>query len=317
MTCQHPSILKLLAVATTAAYGITFQAVGCTEITYATNPNYPPYGWATDDVSYRGASKELLNLLVPQGVALKPVVVPWQRAQIMAKKGDIDMLLSIRVTPEREQYLNFFPAPAFANSIVIFALQDSQLKTASWSHLQKYRGGVSRGDSFGSGFDEYLKQNLSVEVALNMTANFKKLALGRIDYFVSSEYLGRAYLARRPEVRKAKIVSLMPPVNTDMIHFAFSKSSACNSLMATMNARLAELNRKGVPQRLLNEALKDGLHNPRANGTALDMPIPRPNLANPDDGNATDIPLNAPDGRPSSSAPRGGQTRSGPPIPFL
>lgn len=239
-----------------AAIGAGSWAGACTEISYAANSNYPPYSWTTDGVSYRGASQDLLELLVPAGIAVKPVVVPWVRTLAMAERGQIDLLLSLRVTPEREKYLNFFSSPAFANNIVVFVLKDSPLKAADWALMKNFRGGVSRGDSFGNGFDEYLKQYLFVEESINMVNNFKKLSIGRIDYFVTGEYLGRAYLSNNPDKNMTGIVALQPPISTGTIHFAFSKDSPCNALAVPMNARLAELIRQGVPAKLLNEALK-------------------------------------------------------------
>lgn len=244
-----------LGVFTLCGNAVSSAASDCPLISYATNPIYPPFGWTEDGKNYLGASTRLLELLVPPGVGLKPIVVPWIRAQGMAEKGQIDLLLSIRATPEREKYLNFISSPAFSNAIVAFALKESPLKSADWVKMQSFRGGVSRGDSFGNGFDEYLKQKLNVEVSLNMATNFKKLALGRIDYFVSGEYLGRAYLASKSAEDKFHIVPLKPPISSGNIHFAFAKNSPCNDLVASMNAKLAELNRQGVPQRLLDEAL--------------------------------------------------------------
>nr|WP_295077410.1 transporter substrate-binding domain-containing protein [uncultured Roseateles sp.] len=248
--------VKRLIALTLAVMALACQASGCTEISYAANANYPPYSWTTDGLSYRGASKDLLDMVLPAGVALKPVIVPWVRTLAMAERGQIDLLLSLRITPEREKYLNFFPAPAFANSIVVFVLKDSPLKTADWALMRNFRGGLSRGDTFGNGFDDYLKQYLSVEEAVNMVNNFKKLSMGRIDYFVTGEYLGRAYLSNNPDKEVTGIVALQPPISSGSIHFAFTKDSPCNGLAVAMNARLAELIRQGVPAKLLNEALK-------------------------------------------------------------
>ena len=98
----------------------------CDTLVYATNPSYPPYGWSEDHHSYRGASIDLLPLLVPAGVKLQAVVYPWKRAQQMAQEGRIDLLLSLRKTPEREAYLLFSHHPIFANPIAIFRLRDKQ-----------------------------------------------------------------------------------------------------------------------------------------------------------------------------------------------
>jgi polar amino acid transport system substrate-binding protein len=71
-------------------------------ITWATNPNYPPYSWSVSDAEYTGACIELLSMIAPKGYVFKAVVVPWARAQAMAEEGRIDMLINIRKTPERD-----------------------------------------------------------------------------------------------------------------------------------------------------------------------------------------------------------------------
>ena len=62
-------------------------AAQCDTLVYATNPSYPPYGWSEDQHSYRGASIDLLPLLIPGHIKLQAVVYPWKRAQQMAQEG--------------------------------------------------------------------------------------------------------------------------------------------------------------------------------------------------------------------------------------
>ncbi|GAA5176715.1 hypothetical protein GCM10025771_12120 [Niveibacterium umoris] len=230
-------------------------AADCTVLRYATNPNYPPFSWPGERDDYKGASVELLKLVAPPGVTLVPMVFPWKRSQAMAEAGEIDLLLSLRITPERERYLSFTRAAAFANPIVVFVPETSPIKYADWQTLKDYRGGVSLGDAFGNGFDEYMRDNLKVETALTMVENFRKLKLGRIDYFVSGDYLGRAYLRSAAGKSGIRITSVNPPISNGTIHFGFSRKSPCLALLQAMDARLAEQNTRGTPARLLDEAL--------------------------------------------------------------
>lgn len=227
----------------------------CSRLVFATNPNYPPFSWVQDKARYRGASVALLQKISLPGVTMEAVIYPWNRAQAMARAGLIDLLLSLRITPEREQYLAFTRSPAFPNPIVVFAAEDGPLKTADWKLLEKYRGGVSLGDSFGGGFDAYMKEHLRVEVAETMTENFKKLRVQRIDYFVSGEYLGRAYLRSTEGQGERRVIALSPPVSREYIHFAMSRKSPCLKLLPLIDEKLRELMRQGVPARLLEEAL--------------------------------------------------------------
>jgi polar amino acid transport system substrate-binding protein len=229
------------------------QAAECQRIRYATNPEYPPYSWSIDGKTYEGAAEALLRQAVPPGITLEALVYPWKRAQEMAARGKIDLLLAIRPTPEREATLDFTQAPAFPNPISVFTHTNSPLVYQKWSDLKGYRGGVSVGDAFGQDFDEYLQNNLKVEEAGSLEDNFRKLERGRIDYFISSYYLGQAYVTALK--RKASIHIWLPPVTDKDTYFAFSKASPCAALLPMFDERLRKLNRAGVPPKLLEQAM--------------------------------------------------------------
>ncbi len=223
-------------------------------LVYSTNPQYPPYDWAVGDSAFAGASVELLALCLPPGVEARPMVVPWKRAQEMAKQGRLDLLLSLRITPERSAYLEFTTHRAFPNPIDVFVRSGSPNSLRSWSDLKPYIGGVSLGDTFGAGFDEYWRAELKVDEAPTMVENFRKLDAGRIDWFVSGLYLGKAYLATHRT--RHKIVALDPPISTGSIYFGFSKLSRWSSLVPEVSRRLEELDRAGVPERLIQKYLE-------------------------------------------------------------
>lgn len=222
----------------------------CQSIVYSTNPNYPPYDWAEGE-DFDGATIELLKQAMPPGVRLTPLVVPWKRALFLAEAGEIDLLASLRITPERSRYLQFTSHRAFPNPIVLFIRADRPFPFHHWDDLKGRLGGVSLGDTFGGGFDEYLQQHLTVEEAPGMAENFRKLAAGRIDYCVTSLYVGQAYLARHPSAQA--IIALSPPISDQDIHFAMSKRSPCLRLLEPISAKLEELDSAGVPEALLRQ----------------------------------------------------------------
>lgn len=225
----------------------------CQTLVYSTNPNYPPYDWAVDDTRFEGASIELLKMAAPPGVRLKPVVYPWKRALELARMGEIDLLVSLRITPERSAFLAFTTHRAFPNPIVVFVPRERCFRFNTWADLKSKLGGISMGDTFGGGFDQYLRKELHFEEAQGMEQNFQKLAAGRIDYFVTSKYVGEAYAATHAQ--KHNFVALSPPISEQDIYFGFSKASPCAGLLEQMSQRLKELDRKGVPEKLLKRYL--------------------------------------------------------------
>ncbi|GAB3257204.1 transporter substrate-binding domain-containing protein [Chitinimonas naiadis] len=252
-----------------------WAGAACDKLVYATNPKYPPYGWAEDEVRYQGAAVALLKLVAPANVTLQPAFYPWKRALSMAESGEIDLLLALRITPDRQRYLSFTRSRAFHNPIVVFVAANSPIRTAEWPGLAAYRGAVSAGDFFGSGFDEYLKTSLKVEVAPTMVENFKKLRAGRVDYFVTGEQLGRAYLRNTEGALSGSIVALKPAISDGDIHFGFSKKSACLGLLEAMDEKLEQLDRKGVPAKLLDEAMEQFAGRASFNWKGEAAPVPR------------------------------------------
>lgn len=256
----HLAVLLLLAPA--SAFAGTLVAprapaapkAVCGALVYSTNPAYPPYDWAVGENEFAGASIDLLTMALPPGVKLQPAVYPWPRALTLAKEGRIDLLVSLRITPERSEFLEFTTHRAFPNPIVVFVRKNQAFPFKSWADLKLKKGGISQGDTFGNGFDEYLRRELTVEVSPTMENNFMKLDAGRIDYFVTSKYVGMAYAATHSS--RHGIRTLSPAISQQDIHFGFSKASPCVGLLEEVSLRLKQLDHKGVPEQLLRKHLR-------------------------------------------------------------
>jgi polar amino acid transport system substrate-binding protein len=218
---------------------------------YSTNPQYPPYDWAVDANTFAGAGIELLQKVVPPNVILKPAVYPWRRSFLLAESGEIDLLMPIRITEERKVFLQFLPHRAFPNPIVVFARADRKMKFRKFEDLKPYLGGISLGDTFGGGFDEYWQKELRIEPAVSMVENFRKLDLGRIDYFVTGYYTGMVFLKANGLAKR--INALDVPVSTTDIYFGFSRKYRDTEVMNYINARLEALDKQGELERLLTK----------------------------------------------------------------
>jgi polar amino acid transport system substrate-binding protein len=235
----------------------------CETITYSANPQYPPYHWATDSGRFEGASMELLSKLIPDNVKLKPVVFPWKRVLRMAEHGEIDLVLNLRKTPEREFFLVFADRPSFANPIVVFVRQNRSFPYVQWSDLKGKSGRISLGDKFGGGFDEYWPNELAVQESGNMEENFKLLQDGQIDYFITSQFAGVAYLKNQQGRTRQVLQNLAPPISDEGVYFAFSKKSSCATLLAEFDRKLAALEKLHEPAAILSKYLNQPRSKPR------------------------------------------------------
>lgn len=253
------SLRSFLAVLAMTAFTATAMAEPCSRVVISAHPDYPPYHWAQGD-RIVGASIALTGRILDEmGVPWEARHVgPWPRVLKSAEYGRIDLVVSLKPTPERERYLAFTQAPAFANPMAVFAAKDHPFGFTGPGDLVGKRGGRTAGDRFGDSFDRFAQQSLSLEDAETLGVNFQKLAAGRIDYVVTGLYTGRAQLLQSGLADR--LGPLSPPINEGFVHHGFSRLSPCASLVDEMNARLAAARREGLDQRLLEEALKAWQH---------------------------------------------------------
>ncbi|MBQ0960674.1 transporter substrate-binding domain-containing protein [Ideonella sp. 4Y11] len=230
------------------------QGAECPRLVLSANPDYPPYHWAEGD-RIVGASIALTGRILDElGVPWEARHVgPWPRVLKSAEFGQIDLIVSLKPTPEREAYLAFTRSPAFPNPMAVFTTKARPLKFETPQDLVGKRGGRTAGDRFGDAFDRAAQTLLTLEDVDSLAVNFQKLAAGRVDYVVTGLYTGRAQLAQMGLTDR--IAPLPTPVNQGTIHHGFSRRSPCIALLGQVDARLAEANRRGLPTRLLEEAL--------------------------------------------------------------
>ena len=233
---------------------VTASAAQCTRVLLSANPDYPPYHWAEGD-RIVGASVALTGRILDElGVAWEARHVgPWPRVLKSAEHGQIDLVLSLKPTPEREVYLAFTRSPAFPNPMAVFVAKARPMNFESPQDLVGKRGGRTAGDRFGDVFDRFSEKSLTLEDADSLAVNFQKLVAGRIDYVVTGLYTGRAHLLQLG--LSDQILPLKRPVNEGYIHHGFSRRSPCIALMESIDSRLAAARRDGLESRLLEEAL--------------------------------------------------------------
>lgn len=249
------SAMPALLILAVFAHPSAAEAGGaaCKTLVYSANPQYPPYHWAVGKDAFEGASIELLALALPKGVSAKPVVYPWKRVLYLAQHGKIDMVLSLRKTPEREKYLVFSKHRSFPNPSVVFVRKDRKFPVRSWRDLKGHKGVISLGDSFGEEFDRYLRKDLDVVEGNTVVENLRRLDEGDVDYFITGKYPGLFYLDRN---RNSGVVNLETPVASRNVYFAFSRKSPCAQLADQVSRRLEELDRDGTADKLLEKYMR-------------------------------------------------------------
>lgn len=257
------TIHKLLKVAT--AVLLMAFSVGshgqCDRLVLSADPDYPPMHWY-DGKTIQGASvaiakRVLEDLGIPYEVRY---LGPFPRVIEAAKSGTIDMVATLKRTPERDSFLIFPMTVALANPVAVFSARHNAINYKSRTDLIGLKGGITRGNVFGDGFDEFMKQFLSIEVANSPENNFSKLDVGRIDYFITGLYTGMAYLLKRGD--EARFEALSPFLVDTPNYLALTRMGHCADKLKVIDERLAVLQKSGVLRELVRQSFEQWKANP-------------------------------------------------------
>ena len=227
----------------------------CSRLILTADPAYPPLHWY-DGKKLRGASIEIAkrvldDLKIPYEVRY---VGPLPRVMLMAERGEVDMVATLKKTPEREQFLLFPNTAAFSNPVAVFASRKHMFVFRDRRDLVGLRGGITSGNLFGDGLDEYLRRSLTFEEANSPENNFDKLNLGRIDYFITGFYAGMAYLIKRGD--EDKVVALTPYAAETPNFVVLARNGRCAEALDSIDRQLAILKKNGVIDELIQQSIQ-------------------------------------------------------------
>lgn len=252
---------------TWAFFPITAYGESCTKIKATAHPAYPPYHWRSDN-EIVGASIEITRKILNEiGVELETQYLgPWKRVLNHAKNNQVDLIIGLKKTQERERYLTFSTSPLLPNPFSVFVrLSDDANAMTKLSDLKKKTGGKNAGDRFGEPFDSFARTELSLQSAKSSEINVQKLLQGRIDYYIHGRYVGRAQLSHMPGGLKVKALDL--DVSKGFIHSGFTKASSCTHHLAYLSKRYEEMLNSGEAVDILNQ------HLAKWGSTQIDTPV--------------------------------------------
>jgi polar amino acid transport system substrate-binding protein len=223
----------------------------CAKVVIAGDPEYPPFSWY-DGHAMRGAAIEIVRKAFEHaGIAYEiRYVGPFNRVLQSAKNGGVDVVAELKDTPDRHDYLVFSRTAVFSNPVAVFVRGDSKFAFHEWKDLAGLHGGVTLGNKFGGGFDEFLARSLTVESANGIANNFAKLELGRIDYFVNSYYPALSYLDK--EHKTAEFKAVRPFVTESPNYVGWAKPSPCLGRLGDVDRAMADLIISGEAKRVLD-----------------------------------------------------------------
>ena len=247
--------LSLLLAATSSAYAAHADEI-CKKIVATGHPDYPVM--AFKEGGYIEGAAPLLVGEIAEKLAVpfeSKYMGSWSEAQSAARAGKADMIIGVYYNDERAKYFDYVEPPFAYDPGVVFVVSDPSFKFKGRADLVGKRGVTNEGESFGTTFDAFLKDKLTVTRVDGLRAAFDVLLTGKADYVIAPFYPGTAQLARLN--KEDKIESLEPPLLSEELFVAFSKKSPCAALSPKFGAGIMEMTEDGRFQDLVRDVLAE------------------------------------------------------------
>jgi polar amino acid transport system substrate-binding protein len=161
----------------------------------------------------------------------------WDVVQERAKTGEIDAIVALYKTREREEYL-YYSVPYTVDPIVLFFNSGKGFTYNQKESLIGKKGVATIGDSYGQELDDFIVQaNLNVIRVYTPEEAFSLLQKEKVDYFIYSMYAGRKVIAESvlSGLKESTIVS------NQLFYIGVSKKSLYGKYMEEINSSLQKL----------------------------------------------------------------------------
>jgi polar amino acid transport system substrate-binding protein len=225
----------------------------CDRLIVSGHTNYPPFNYIDNGIFY-GASIDLIRMIA-QKIGLRVEIRntgPWIRAIKSLTDGNIDLLLAIHITPERNaRYL--YTRPYAKDPIVMFTMSQSAFAFENWFDLLGKIGVTTRGDSWGADFDQFIKQYLTMMRVNSTDQMIDMIAQKRADYGIQGFYTLERFKRQTGANTSIRLSSI--PIKSEQMYMAFSRQSPCRNLIGNINQALAEFEQNGTIARLIEHSV--------------------------------------------------------------
>jgi polar amino acid transport system substrate-binding protein len=250
-------VLMLAVLGFFASAGFAQTGNVCEALVITGHPAYPPVAWGADG-KIIGSSAELVTAIAKQLQVKKISSVDfgsWQKAQDAIKDGKADIIFGIYKDTARVAYMNYIDPPYMQDPVAIVIRNGDSLRFSEWSDLKGKKGVTNAGESYGSEFDTYIAQNLTVARANGVDKAFETLLSKQADYLIIGRYPGK--LEAKKFNMLSKVDFLPKNVVYGEMYVAFSKKSKCyTSLQAGFSEGLKKAVSSGKIETLLEQANK-------------------------------------------------------------
>ncbi len=220
-------------------------AAGCEKAySIAYSNNYIPYQYVPKNSVPTGLDIDVVKSIMSEmGCEYNPLLMPSKRAQMLLKRGSLDIMPAASITVERSAYA-YFSEPYRDETVAMFVRSSDydQYKGYKLSDAvdQKLSITAGLGGWYGPEYGEEKQRAIDsgvLRLNAETEARIQQLLNSRVDMVIADLYVGyhHAIKARRLDA----IRPLPHLLNADPVHFMLSKESVSSGFVAKFNQALA------------------------------------------------------------------------------
>ncbi|MEC4088287.1 substrate-binding periplasmic protein [Pseudoalteromonas rubra] len=219
--------------------------------------NYAAQSRLDTKLKWHGLDVDFAKALLDEaGCGYQFINVPWGRALKMLAEGELDMVLSVSRTPEREQFA-YFIGPQRMETIVFAMNQLRPYPVQTLSDLFKLPVPVAiqKGAFYGHVFNELLLREQTKDGSqrfIYVADNQRKLSLlkhGRIAGFLEEKFNVLYQSQHNPDFAHITMSSLV--VNREPVYYALSRQSVSAQDLQQLVSAFERLQHSGRLTRIL------------------------------------------------------------------
>lgn len=224
-------ILCLLLLASNAYAEISQLKIGISS-------GYPPFYYFSEDNQPTGICIDIIDeVSLQMGIAVEYISFPWKRMLQYGKSGDVDAVMPLFQTPERDQFL-FFPAEylAIEENRFFTAAASPSAYTGKLEDILDHSVGVIDGYSYGRKFDSLTLKEKTV--VMTQEQLIQLVLHQRVDFGIgNSKVIG---FAAKQMGKAEELRFLSPPVTAEPLFIGFSKKKIEPDFVASFSEALRE-----------------------------------------------------------------------------
>ena len=216
---------------------------------------WPPVEYSVNGAA-RGYHPDIIRaVFLSMGMNVKFSFFPWKRCLSMVQQKQVQGILSLQHTQEREAYLIFPKENISVSENLLFVIKGKEFKADKISDLAGKRIGVSAGYNYGSDFTAASNQKLFIsDEGRDDELGFKKLAAGRFDAFICDKVVGWGIV--KSLGLKDRVTVLPFAVSSVKMYVGFAKSRENGTLAEKFDIALKKMKQSGEWQRIIDSYLK-------------------------------------------------------------